>query len=639
LRPNRIQRDIKAVRESTLTVVPQINETKRTRPDKPENEKSPYPKMTADTNTLPVGTNDLPDRIGAVTGKFPAIGPTGFTPPDPNLGVGRTHIVAVVNSDLAFFSKTGLKIFQQTLEGAGGFFGSVGAGNFVFDPKCFYDRTSRRFFVVALDVDFGGSNSAILVGVSQGENPSGTWFKYKINVKQTVGGNSFWMDYPSIGNSNDAIAVCGNMFGFSGGWNGVQFVVLPKAPMLVGNPVTATSINDVNSGSAQVGRTPDVTSTRIFGAAAYTSTEFRLYAINNPATSPTINFQNVTVPAYTTPRSNARSAGGVTLDALDGRVYNVVVRGTRMFAGHTIASSSRLATRWYQFNLGTWPGSGLPVTAQSGNLLGTAAEDYHMNAIETNGAGDASMIFTRSGDAIVADIMITGRRLTDPAGSMSAPRRLIAAEAPSYQDGFRWGDYFDMAVDPIDDLTFWGMGMTANPAGNWLTHIFSWQISSGLFGREFAPVSVSTFQGRFVSGEVSSVRFSDNIYYNVGSVIETGLGSIAAMQGNFNLAKPASAWQRVSVSVEAKGVAGATGMIWLWNFTTNKWDHVNSFALGTADVTSTFTIPETQFANYIDGTGQVRVVTRGLNPFRRGRTTPFTYSVDRLWITAREAEG
>jgi hypothetical protein len=34
----------------------------------------------------------------------------------------------------------------------------------------------------------------------------------------------------------------------------------------------------------------------------------------------------------------------------------------------------------------------------------------------------------------------------------------------------RWGDYYQMTVDPVDDCTFWFVGMY-RPSGGWQTRI------------------------------------------------------------------------------------------------------------------------------------------------------------------------
>ena len=65
---------------------------------------------------------------------FPGINNTGWIPPDPHMAVGPQHVVVMTNGAIAFFTKTGTFQFQDQIEGAGGFWGSLGATGFVFDP-------------------------------------------------------------------------------------------------------------------------------------------------------------------------------------------------------------------------------------------------------------------------------------------------------------------------------------------------------------------------------------------------------------------------------------------------------------------------------------------------------------------------
>ena len=78
---------------------------------------------------------------------FPAITATNWNPPDPTLAVGPAHIVVTVNSKIAFFTKAGVQTFSAPLDSTGspGFFEPLGAGGFVFDPKCFFDHYAQRF--------------------------------------------------------------------------------------------------------------------------------------------------------------------------------------------------------------------------------------------------------------------------------------------------------------------------------------------------------------------------------------------------------------------------------------------------------------------------------------------------------------
>ncbi|TXH77262.1 MAG: hypothetical protein E6Q88_02020 [Lysobacteraceae bacterium] len=68
-----------------------------------------------------------------------------------------------------------------------------------------------------------------------------------------------------------------------------------------------------------------------------------------------------------------------------------------------------------------------------------------------------------------ASLRYTGRTAADPLGVMSLPETTVAAGAAVETSG-RWGDYYQMTVDPVDDCTFWFVGMY-RPAGSWQTRI------------------------------------------------------------------------------------------------------------------------------------------------------------------------
>ena len=107
-------------------------------------------------------------------GGFDAIANTVWTPPDPSLAVGPNHVVVTVNMAIAFYDKDGNEEFSANLDSTGdpGFFEELGAGNFTFDPKCFYDQHAERFVVLALE--YYSSESWITIAVSDDSNPNGT---------------------------------------------------------------------------------------------------------------------------------------------------------------------------------------------------------------------------------------------------------------------------------------------------------------------------------------------------------------------------------------------------------------------------------------------------------------------------------
>src|SRR5204863_50704 len=79
---------------------------------------------------------------------------------------------------IGFFAKDGTLQFQQAIEGAAGFWGSLGTSNFVFDPETLYDPLSGRFFAMASEGNAPGAKSYILIAISDDSDPNGTWYKY-----------------------------------------------------------------------------------------------------------------------------------------------------------------------------------------------------------------------------------------------------------------------------------------------------------------------------------------------------------------------------------------------------------------------------------------------------------------------------
>lgn len=149
---------------------------------------------------LPMGglTGARRTETGAL---FPGIGQTRWRPPDPALAVGPQHIVQTVNMRIAWFTKDGTLQFAQNLDSTGnpGFFDEVGAGNFTFDPKCYYDQHSERFVVVALEVYRNLSEAWITIAVSDDSDPNGIWYKYRTWAVVNIGDTTYWVDYPGFG--------------------------------------------------------------------------------------------------------------------------------------------------------------------------------------------------------------------------------------------------------------------------------------------------------------------------------------------------------------------------------------------------------------------------------------------------------
>ena len=462
---------IKSSPIDTNSLLVQIDETFNYQPIWPENPVS-RTNIKGTPNKLIAG-GLLQSSRGVLDKFFPAIDDTGWTPPDPDVAVGPNHVLAVVNSSISWFDKSGTKLFQQT---AGTFFSGMGAGSFIFDPKCFYDRVNQRYVMVFLEQDDSPQISKLLIAVSDDNNPTGTWHRYRMESMLTVGTQTFWLDYPGFGYNKDAYVVCGNMFGFSSGWAGVQFLVIPSAPLLSGGAATVSVLRDANGGSAQVAEMISPTASNVYAVSRSSSTSMRVYTVNNPGGTPSLQFSSVPVPANSGPTMNAASTNGKTLSPVDDRVFNATWRNGRLVTSHNIQSGSFIATRWYQINTNGYP-QAAPTLGQSGNVTSNQLHQF-LSAISINAYDDISTVFAGSSTTVTANMLFAGRTSSDTTGSMGLPQILESSAGNNYS-GFngRWGDYFGVDVDPVDDLHFWGIGMTVNASNRWRTSIYKWRIS------------------------------------------------------------------------------------------------------------------------------------------------------------------
>ena len=402
---------------------------------------------------------------------FPTIGATGWNPPDPTVAVGPSHVVVAVNATIAFYDKaTGSETFRASLANAGGFFGALGAGGFVFDPKVIYDHYAQRFVVVALEV-YDPDQSWIDIAISDDSNPNGTWYKYRTDAVLDIGGSTVWWDFPGIGYDNNAYYVTGNLFGLSGGpYGGVGFRVFNKTPLLTGAAATYSTLREAGLYTCM----PALH----FGAnnAAYfthivNSTTARVYAIRNPITAPTIVSTNVTTPAYSgaigapTVNGSEVSNAGITMPYF---------RNGRLWLVHNASISGRNVARWHEFNLNSWPNTGSVTRVQSGDIDAGPGMHTVFPAIAANAAGDAGVSVGVTSATTRVAVAIAGRRAGDPLGRMGVP---VVVKQGESDGGGRWGDYYAVAVDPNDDTTFWGVGEYRGPSG-WQNWVSSFTVAS-----------------------------------------------------------------------------------------------------------------------------------------------------------------
>ncbi len=390
--------------------------------------------------------------------------PDGYLhrPPDPILAVGLNHIGVMVNSELAFYTKSGTLVREESFSS---WWSNVYTGKgSPFDPRIIYDHHENRWIMVALVLE--EPDAWYLLSVSQTSDPTGFWWNWKLDSTLNYGGEDTWADYPDIGfdgiSSSDggAIYLTTNQFTWAGSFRTSLLNVLAKSELYTGSSLSYYKLS---------GRTNEDGSQAFTLRTAWTH--------GNPGGEFLINSKvgggdNVTfwkvVPAfpsapiwtrqatisigtYSTPPDAKQRGGSALLDTIGNRIYNCMYQNGYLYAAFTTAydwgSGTVAAIRYLKIN----------TSSNSAELDVTYGADgyyYWFPAIYVDHSDNMVIVFARSSETEYAGIRYTGRLTTDVATQSSA--QLKSGE--TYITGVRWGDYFGIARDPNDGARVWIYG-------------------------------------------------------------------------------------------------------------------------------------------------------------------------------------
>lgn len=435
----------------------------------------------------------------------PALGPDGFigivnsgwTPPDPHMSVGPSHIVLITNGAIAFFTKDGTKTFEDEIEDAFGFWGGVGATGFVFDPETIYDPHSGRHMAMACERSNTG-RSLFLLAVSDDSDPNGTWHKYRFDVT-SLADNS--IDSPNLAADATAVYLTSDHF------SAVSYLVfiVEKAPLLSGGSPATRSLTVSGVQSFGVPVTYDADAPAQYMIEAFetsTASEVRLHAIRNPLTSPTRVTANVAVPVYGTPEDPPQMGTSVRPELFEARFWSAVYRNGSLWAVHH-QNAARVRVRWYEFSMNGWPASGNPPTlAQSGEVDPGSPVRTFFPSIWVDDFGNAVVTCARSSSTEFISMARAVRYASDPAGTFR-PLEIVRSSTAAYGTA-RWGDYSATSDDPAEPGRFWSHHEYSPGGGSWNTFVASVRLSSTI-----VPDSFDVVRGALAGGNVASLASDD----------------------------------------------------------------------------------------------------------------------------------
>ncbi len=426
---------------------------------------------------------------------------TGVSPGDPVVEVGANHVIYAVNG-----TSTTFKIYNKagTLISGPTSFGTLApAGNSCTadrgDPLLHYDRQAGRWFMLTMD------DTGMCTFVSKTSDPvTGGWWFYGYTTPTLP-------DYPHCGVWNDAYVCASNEGGAQ-----VTLYAFDRANMLNGATARAAqrfvTVNKLpgygfqiltpstfyGTAAAPAGRKQLIARHRDDeahdGASANATQDFiELFELNlnwtTPASSSITALPSIAITEfnswfrnYSTFATVPQPGSTSLLDPIREVLLNQLTYrnlGTHESVVGTLATNQNAARtgtvvdagiRWFELRrvgAGNWTlhqeGTFSPGDTSTHHLMGTAAMDKFGNI------GLGYNVTKTTTPTKFATLGYTGRTAGDALGVMSLGENEVAIGAAAETSG-RWGDYYQMTVDPVDDCTFWFVGMY-RPTGSWQTRI------------------------------------------------------------------------------------------------------------------------------------------------------------------------
>jgi hypothetical protein len=415
----------------------------------------------------------------------------GSCPPDPTGAVGLNHYIQAVNA-------SPLKVFNKTTGAQVGSIRQIGSlwspavGN-MGDPILLYDKFADRWFVS----QFGASNK-IYIAISTTNDPSGTYYTYTFTSPE-------FPDYLKFSIWQDGYYMTSNQTQKIFCFQRSQMILglTPKSFYKTFSPHQGSGFFCPLPADADGQLPPAGTPCPIFsyecsewGTGFIDAINIYSMTVNWAPTTPTATITSTQLPTQAFNGSYngawndiAQPGSSQKLDGIGGvlnfraqhRVwsgYNSVVLCWMVKISTTPAI--RHSIRWCELRK-TVP-AGVWSIYQQGTYAPADSLNRWCGSIAMDDYGSIGMAYAVSGTSntgasVYPSIRYTGRRNTDPLGTMSfAETVAIAGTSPAMTAcGNRFGDYSHTSLDPSDGITFWHTGQYVS-GGNPATRIFSFQI-------------------------------------------------------------------------------------------------------------------------------------------------------------------
>ena len=405
------------------------------------------------------------------------------SPSDPALAVGPDHVFIVYNTGFIIYDKDGNDLTGPLAPN------NIFSNNGCCDLTASYDSAAQRWVISLL-------GAGVEVAVSDGPNPiTSNWYLYSLPQVNDYNKLSVWRDgYYITDNGSTDVWVLDRTAALAGDASAnVQGFTIPGVE---GQGFTSAQVFNVTDDNMPTTGGAPLVYMRDDGFASANSDQINIWTINVDFDVPANS--NVSAPEEfpVTPFINVfdggsfvnltQPGGGSDIDALQSTIMNQAQ--FRKFPSHnsaifnfvvdTDAGPGELAgIRWYEFRQS---GDGMPWSMhQEGTFTAPDGRHAWMGSMAMDEQGNIGMGYTSMAGpttpnptAFPVGMYYTGRFANDPAGTMTVAEEVVQI-GPGNIQGFRYGDYAKLDVDPVNGKEFWFITEYLNA-----NHVAKFQIAS-----------------------------------------------------------------------------------------------------------------------------------------------------------------
>ncbi len=394
---------------------------------------------------------------------------------DPTGAIGPNHYVYAFNTGFGILSRTGAVLLPEAS------LGTLFPGETLGDPVVVYDKFADRFIIM----EFSDSPNGFLIAICQGPDPvNDGWFTYRFNTgtfpdyeKLSVWGDGYYITANKDQNapaSNDVVFAVERDLMIAGNAN-AQMIGFPLPSAKNAGFYSPGGFNALGASLPPVGVGHPIAYMQDDAWSGVTQDHLKIWTVNvnwnTPNNSSISTPQTLNTAAFDSvfdggSFQNLNEPGsGPDIDALQGSM--MYMTNYRRFGTHNSAvmnfvvdvsgNDTVAGIRWYELRQTS---DNAPWTIyQEGTYSQPNGQSAFCGSIAMDSQGNIGLGYTVVSSTVYTSLRYTGRLASDPLGTMTiAEQNLANGDAQTNRSDGRYGDYAQLTLDPLDDLTFWHIG-------------------------------------------------------------------------------------------------------------------------------------------------------------------------------------